>query len=81
MEVLRLPEHLETQGVSSVQRERSWSLGCTHKLNEQRIIAPLQRYCQELWIGFFAHAATFSSLPSTSSPLLNFAPALTNATR
>ena len=41
MEVLRLPEHLETQGVSSVQRERSWSLGCTHKLNEQRIIAPL----------------------------------------
>src|SRR5215208_3636780 len=27
------------------------------------------------------HAATFSSLPSTSSPFLNFAPALTNATR
>jgi hypothetical protein len=39
------------------------------------------RYRQELWIGFSNHAATFSSLPSTSSPLLNFAPALTNATR
>jgi hypothetical protein len=31
--------------------------------------------------GFSGHAATFSSLPSTSSPLWNFAPALTNATR
>ena len=39
------------------------------------------RYRQELWIGFSGHAATFSSLPSTSSPLWNFAPALTNATR
>jgi hypothetical protein len=27
------------------------------------------------------HAATFSSLPSSSSPFLNLAPALTNATR
>ncbi len=34
-----------------------------------------------LWIGLHDHAATFSSLPSTNSPLLNSAPALTNATR
>jgi hypothetical protein len=27
------------------------------------------------------HAATFSSLPSINSPFLNFAPALTNATK
>ena len=40
------------------------------------------RYRQILWIGFSGHAATFSSkLPSTSSPFLNSAPALTNATR
>jgi hypothetical protein len=40
-----------------------------------------ERYCQMLWIGFSSHAATFSSVPSTSFPFLNFAPALTNATR
>ena len=39
------------------------------------------RYRQMLWIGLHDHAATFSSLPSTNSPLLNSAPALTNATR
>ena len=39
------------------------------------------RYRQELWIGFSGHAATFSSVPSTSSPFLNVAPALTSATR
>ncbi len=32
-------------------------------------------------IGFLDHAATFSSLPSTNSPFLNSAPALTNPTR
>ena len=41
----------------------------------------LGRYRQMLWIGLHDHAATFSSLPSTNSPLLNSAPALTNATR
>src|SRR5215211_4045369 len=40
-----------------------------------------RRYCQMLWIGFSSHAATFSSIPSSSFPFLNFAPALTNATR
>ncbi len=40
-----------------------------------------RRYLQMLWIGFSDHAATFSSAPSTSSPFLNSAPALTNATR
>lgn len=45
-------------------------------------ISPLGvRYLQMLWIGFSGHAATFSSVPSTSSPFLNSAPALTNATR
>ena len=39
------------------------------------------RYRQELWIGFSSHAATFSSSPSTNSPFLNSAPALTSATR
>jgi hypothetical protein len=42
---------------------------------------PAERYCQMLWIGLFGHAATFSSFPSTSSPFLNSAPALTSATR
>jgi hypothetical protein len=49
-----------------------WHLRCRHHW---------QRYCQMLWIGLSAHAATFSSLPSTSSPFLNSAPALTSATR
>ncbi len=40
-----------------------------------------QRYLQELWIRSRDHAATLSSLPSTSSPFLNSAPALTSATR
>jgi hypothetical protein len=40
-----------------------------------------ERYRQELWIGFSDHAATFSSLPSTSSPFSNLAPALTSATK
>ncbi len=39
------------------------------------------RYRQILWIDFSDHAATFSSVPSTSSPFLNSAPALTSATR
>jgi hypothetical protein len=39
------------------------------------------RYCQKLWIGSSSHAATFSLLPSTSSPFTNFAPALTRATK
>jgi arylsulfatase A-like enzyme len=42
---------------------------------------PPLRYRQMLWIGPTGHAATFSSLPSTSSPFLNSAPALTSATR
>jgi hypothetical protein len=42
----------------------------------------VERYRQELWIGFSGHAAAFfSSLPSTSSPSLNSAPALTNVSR
>ena len=40
-----------------------------------------QRYCQKLWIGCSSHAATFSPFPSASSPLTNFAPALTRAAR
>jgi hypothetical protein len=40
-----------------------------------------KRYCQKLWIGSSSHAATFSLLPSTSSPFTNFAPALTRATK
>jgi hypothetical protein len=40
-----------------------------------------KRYRQILWIGFSGHAATFSSVASTSSPFVNSAPALTNATR
>ena len=43
--------------------------------------ARLRRYCQMLWIGFSSHAATFSSIPSTSFPFLNFAPALTKTTK
>ena len=49
----------------------------TQMLGEEDLL----RYCQMLWIGFSSHAATFSSIPSTSFPFLNFAPALTNATR
>ena len=39
------------------------------------------RYRQMLWIRSHDHAAAFSSLPSTSSPFSNLAPALTNATK
>lgn len=39
------------------------------------------RYRQMLWIRPHDHAAAFSSLPSTSSPFSNLAPALTNATK
>ena len=43
---------------------------------------PLEwRYRQMLWIRPHDHAAAFSSLPSTSSPFSNLAPALTNATK
>jgi hypothetical protein len=45
--------------------------------NRQRVA----RYRQILWIGFSSHAATFWWVPSTSSPFLNPAPALTSATR
>ena len=34
-----------------------------------------------LWIRPHDHAAAISSLPSTSSPFSNLAPALTNATK
>ncbi|CAN5619604.1 hypothetical protein BH24ACT18_BH24ACT18_11450 [soil metagenome] len=47
----------------------------------KRFLILEKRYRQELWIGFSGHAATFASVPSTSSPFLNSAPALTNATR
>jgi hypothetical protein len=40
-----------------------------------------ERYRQMLWIRPHDHAAAFSSLPSTSSPFSNLAPALTNATK
>jgi hypothetical protein len=40
-----------------------------------------RRYRQMLWIRPHDHAAAFSSLPSTSSPFSNLAPALTNATK
>ena len=45
------------------------------------LLAKGRRYRQMLWIRSHDHAAAFSSLPSTSSPFSNLAPALTNATK
>jgi hypothetical protein len=53
--------------------------GVTDALSKVRI--GKERYRQMLWIRPHDHAAAFSSLPSTSSPFSNLAPALTNATK
>ncbi len=54
--------------------------GYFRETTDERVMKKV-RYRQILWIGFSGHAATFSSVPSTSSPFVNSAPALTNATR
>ncbi len=72
-----------------IDKRQPWESFIETTFNIQRRMADhysakaekLGRYLQELWIGFSSHAATFSSVPSTSSPFLNSAPALTNATR
>jgi hypothetical protein len=50
-------------------------------VSNRTLAANFVRYCQKLWIGSSSHAATFSLLPSISSPFTNFAPALTRATK
>jgi DNA (cytosine-5)-methyltransferase 1 len=85
-----LPQNRERIFIVGQKVSDGWPNSCTEEdtspvrlavANDFSCLDNEGRYLQMLWIGFSGHAATFSSAPSTSSPFLNSAPALTNATR
>ena len=81
---VRFKDYLEDHGLSAYRVSkyaRGMSPKTVYAIASGRHRPSMERYCQILWIGFSVHAATFSSVPSTSSPFLNSAPALTSATR
>src|SRR5829696_5253068 len=72
----RLPPPADPAALGSVVLDHPFD-----QLLEDAHPPPSLEVRQMLWIRPHDHAAAFSSLPSTSSPFSNLAPALTNATK